>query len=1279
MRKLKQEQIPWTKIRLAIFFFVFCGYSCLFFHSLVEADTGKKIKTHPNAVPNSPRSTEDLKAKAEACNNEAIALFEEGRYAEAQELWEKAIGLMEHPQAQYSELETVDEEQPSFETPESSAMSDEVLETPPIVEKYQSGLSLLEQKEYGEAKRVFQEIDAMQPDYRNAKRYLTVINELLREEDSPMEQESRSDEAQAQVVADLEEYPETVPEPQSTDTDLGFDPRQEETQWEEAVEQAEQKLQDQITESVEPIYQKALQHYKRKEYVEARDGFEQAQVLSPDYKLTAKYLDGIDDDILYAQQQKEEEQRLAEERARRQDELEFRKVVAAKEVSYRKELMGKAEEIYQQAVEDFKNRKFEEAEDSFRKVDTTAPSYKLTDKYLGYIQKARDEKARLQVEEEARRQALAQHDEEEDMKRTVEESDRMRQQGLRAKAEAVYQNARIDYGQGEIEKARAGFSEVEQILLDYRSARKYLALIDEDVAKEKKAKKEQKVKLERARQSEASADLTEKVEAAVVPTSRKRLEAQEFYRQAKESYKKREFAKAKALFEKVNAAVGSYQATEKFLARIDSDIQKETRYQQDMQEREARRQAKEMRYQQDLQRREAFEQKRAAAKAAAVRRRQETRELKETAARIKNDRDKMVTDKIQELYREAESDYTHGLYALARERFKEVQRIAPGYRSTEEYLGNIAHAYGSEAAVETTPLPLHLEQEVLPVLAPASVPVVPEKIVIPADEITTPKVAGPDDEVSADYDTGILLFKRKQYVRAREKLERVVQVAPGYKSTSEYLSRIDSLLQEEQQRQIEEQQQVLARAIRKEKKAKKAVPPEVVQQTASEVQKPEPEGMVAVPVEVSAKEDLDRDLHVKAQELFQEAERLYLSKQFVSAREKFLEIEGLVPGYKSTGKYLVWIDRNLFEEQKKAQRTKQKQEREAASRIAKEKTAEKIAEKNQLNIQKAEEKKRARLLAQAEKKYAQALAAYAKKDFISAKQKFVELEKLSANFKETAQYLSRIDADIAAQNQKPPEVVAAPIYVQPQGIAAKEQTSETAEEFFREAVQLYASQKFVPAREKFQEVEKLVPGYKTTEKYIRLTDRAIARQQEKESQIKKAHDARSARLEADEQRERERVEKTRQKNERKQQAHAKRVPAAAPAVKSVWVDPPDFSAFELTDDVGVLRRQYAQIQKERKGVQAAIRLRLDQTYAQAVRLYNQGYYAGAKNLFQEIAEIQPSFTGTKNYLAQIDQKLAKLPASAIIPGKGIEAPSVYVKPRTRVVTDALDSLEAPRQ
>ena len=79
--------------------------------------------------------------------------------------------------------------------------------------------------------------------------------------------------------------------------------------------------------------------------------------------------------------------------------------------------------------------------------------------------------------------------------------------------------------------------------------------------------------------------------------------------------------------------------------------------------------------------------------------------------------------------------------------------------------------------------------------------------------------------------------------------------------------------------------------------------------------------------------------------------------------------------------------------------------------------AEKIAEKNSLNIQKAEEKKRARLFAQAEKKYAQALAAYAKKDFISAKQKFAELEKFSANFKGTAQYLSRIDADIATRTK----------------------------------------------------------------------------------------------------------------------------------------------------------------------------------------------------------------------------------------------------------------------
>ena len=215
-----------------------------------------------------------------------------------------------------------------------------------------------------------------------------------------------------------------------------------------------------------------------------------------------------------------------------------------------------------------------------------------------------------------------------------------------------------------------------------------------------------------------------------MPTSRKRLEAEELYQQAKESYKKREFVKAKELFEKVNTVVRDYQATEKFLARIDSDIQQEARYQQDLRRRDAQRQAKETRDQQDLRRRDArqaketrdqqdlqrreaqrqarekaLEQKRAAAKAAVVRRRQETRELKETAARIKNDRDKMVTDKIQGLYREAESDYKNGLYTLARDRFNEVQRIAPGYRSTEEYLGNIAHAYGGEVTVAPIPVP----------------------------------------------------------------------------------------------------------------------------------------------------------------------------------------------------------------------------------------------------------------------------------------------------------------------------------------------------------------------------------------------------------------------------------------------------------------------------------------------------------------------------------------------------------------------------------------------
>src|SRR3989338_2656727 len=296
MPNLMRKQVSPTTKRLGLFLFIFLGCTHLLSATLIEADSGKDIKTHPNAQKKSLQSADDLKAKAETYNREAISLFEEGRYAEAQELWGMAIDLIEHPRVQHPDFEAVVEEPPPVESLEAPGSIAEPSESSPMADKYQSGLSLLEQKEYGEAQKVFEEIEAAQPGYRNTKKYLIVIDELLREENLPMAQDQVNDEAMDQITADQPEYTEVTPEPRMAD--LEFDRRQEEAQWEEAVEQSEQKLQEQIEERVEPIYQKALQHYKRKEYVEARDSFEQAQVLSTDYKLTAKYLDGIDDVIL---------------------------------------------------------------------------------------------------------------------------------------------------------------------------------------------------------------------------------------------------------------------------------------------------------------------------------------------------------------------------------------------------------------------------------------------------------------------------------------------------------------------------------------------------------------------------------------------------------------------------------------------------------------------------------------------------------------------------------------------------------------------------------------------------------------------------------------------------------------------------------------------------------------------------------------------------------------------------------------------------------------------
>ena len=1233
MPKLMREQLFVMISRLVIFVFVFLAYTCLFFANPVAADGAKQIKAHPHAQKESLPGIVDLKAKAEEYNTQAIELFEDGRYAEAQELWEKAIDLMEHPLSARFDFEATAEEQQPFESSESSP-ADESPEVASMTAKYQSGLSWLEQKEYGEAQKVFQEIDLAQPGYRNTKKYLVVIDELLREEDSSATQEMMSD----------------ARESGSADADSKFDHQEEEAQWEEATKRAEQKLQERITEKVELVYQRALRQYKNKQYVEARHSFEEVQVLSPDYQLTAKYLEGIDDDIFYAQQEQEKTQGLVEEQERRQDELEFRKTVAAKEEIYRKGLFGKVEENYRQAIANFKNREFEEAEDNFRKVDAMAAGYKLTGKYSERIQQLRDDEARSQAEEESRWQALMEHNAEEDMKRTIEESERLRQQELREVVEAAYQEARMYYGQGELEKARADFSEVERILPGYRSTRKYLAFIEKD----------------RTRGQEITSDIKpvalspEETEKAAGSASRKQAEAEQYYQQAKELYKKRKFDRAKEFFQKVDALIKDYQATDKFLARIDKDIEQEQKYQQMLAQRDAQRQTRE----------KAFEQKRTAVKEAKAQRRQEARRLKKTATRIKSDRDKMINHKVLELYREAESDYKNHLYALAGERFSAVQRISPGYKATEEYLERIAHEYQGETVGANVP--------------PQSVPT--ESLPVPLTEENT----------------------------LDEKF-----VMP----------------------EIQKQQQAFARAVRREKLVQGHARPTVVDQPAIEMPKSEPTNVVAASTEAGAMEGpvkIDDPLAVKAEELFQGAVRLYVSKEFVPARDKFLDLEQLRPGYKTTSKYLGWIDRALTKEQKKAERIKQKQDKEAADRIAKEnaakqkqearnarleakeKAARELAEKNKLKMQRAEEKKRGRLMVQAAKKYAQALAAYGKKDFIAARRKFGEVEALYPDFKETTQYLNRVDADIAAANQKSKEVIAAPIYVRPKGDTAAEQVRLKADELFSEAVKLYKSRQFVLALEKFQEVEKYAPNYKTTLKYIELADRAVLGQHQKEELAKQKQDARDARIAAKEEatarKLAERTERVRQKEEtarikrqeREQavkqrqdarsaqfeadaqkaqertekihrQAQIKSTPVNVPALQPAWVKPPNFDAVDLSHNTETLRVHYAQIQRERKNVQTALDLRVNDLYSRAVELYDQGYYAGAKNLFEEIAEAKPAFKKTKNYLDKIDQKFERLPIASAMPESGIMAPSVYVKPRVQVVADALDILETSQR
>jgi len=305
------------------------------------------------------------------------------------------------------------------------------------------------------------------------------------------------------------------------------------------------------------------------------------------------------------------------------------------------------------------------------------------------------------------------------------------------------------------------------------------------------------------------------------------------------------------------------------------------------------------------------------------------------------------------------------------------------------------------------------------------------------------------------YAQGVTAYSDGKLKQARMYFKRALRYDPTHKGTLKFLgTTIPQAIKEEKARTREGSAQLKAKE--EEALAVKKIKVEPV---------PEPEDEV--------------DLKQMAQE---EAERKKEQERLIRKEKRRQEAER----------------KNQETEIRRQEAERKKQEAEArrieAKRKRQEARAQREAEKKQKALEKQKKrqaaKEEARLKREVELKikrlYSEALALYVKKEYLSAKAKFEELQELSPGYSRSEHYLTKIPQLIAAAEEarKAQEVKQNKLAIETQ-----------AKEAYEIAVSLYRVKKYQEAYDKFQAVQKIISGYKETIYYLNKIPEILKRKQ----------------------------------------------------------------------------------------------------------------------------------------------------------------------------------------
>ncbi|MGE0267759.1 MAG: hypothetical protein AB7S78_04805 [Candidatus Omnitrophota bacterium] len=884
------------------------------------------------------RRNKQREEKAREYYDKAMAYFEQGELEAARELWEKAIKITEHEEMDGyldKSVRRQRKEEKVFEKEEERRIKRLEVErgytAKEVNKKYKEGVKLYKDKSFLAAKVVFEEVDQMFPDHKATKSYLALIDRKIEDEQKDI------------INSKLQNKELTSAKAKA--------------RWKKELEEQEEIRQRNLYKQADASYKEAKRLYKDKQFSKAKDKFKEVEWILPDYKDTIKYLSKIDADIAKNGVQFSEEDKLKYfknqiKQIRKNEENESKSQVKLEEVKGFSEKRRRLEEaafVYEAAQTLRKKKYYEQALEKFYEVNALSPDYKSTVKYIKKLEKKVPGTSKSKISKISEK-SVQKSDEQTQApsvkNEAVVKAINDRQQEKLSQAEEDYQQALKFYNERNYIEAQKKFIDVEAILPAYKATREYLGHIDGDMTKETT---EVMVKSPGMKQ-EKNKNLKNKGEFS--PDANYK----DTYKQAKKLYGKKQFEAAKALFVAVNDARPGYRSTLKYISKINKNINGMAKHQQP--KKLAKNTVQSPTSSSSFSLAETRNDPAAAEETKPLDKQISEHEKKYQNAMdaVKNSgtetNEKYLDDVVGQTYEEALALYKLERFSAAKAKFETVKGLRQGYKQTEAYIKEseqrITLKENSGLDDQLKPLssdPVKQNDS----LRHESIKKKPrekysENMNMADTELEEVIRFGSESEVKELYNLGKRLYKAKNYQKARNIFTVIHDKYPAYKSTTSYLAKIDRLIEDE--RLQREKFQQLASQQRKNKPAKddhqKAVgsgqkdaitsatiekDQKIKQQTenyfnaidrlSAEKKKEYEANQDFLKKQYSVQQksvvdesslSLERMKSITKQE-YDMAIRLYKSGQYAEAKDKFLTVEQLQPGFKRASHYIDKIDR----------------------------------------------------------------------------------------------------------------------------------------------------------------------------------------------------------------------------------------------------------------------------------------------------------------------------------------------------------------------------------